>query len=957
MQRHQSAFPIGRSSERGAAALPWLRGILLQVNPDLLLIIRQALDLPAEARAEFVRAACPEDPEQQARILAEVSVSEREVSRLNQLSDHEAQAQISRLGLQTGLQVGAFKLLRELGAGGMGVVWLAERCDGFSQTVAIKWLHAVGQRGLTQRFERERALLARLQHPNIARILDGGEWQGLPWYAMEYVEGQTLDRYVRTEAPNLVQRLNLMLQICAAVQYAHQNLIVHRDLKPANVLVSADGQVKLLDFGIAKLLDDTDQLTETRAPMTLAYAAPEQIAGDVVTVATDVYALGGLMYEMLTGQRPYRAHSSLNLMHLIANTDPEPPSRVSVNADASTLPPALQVPADLDTITLKALARRPERRYPSVAALVDDLRCFRDGFPISARRDSSWYRFRLWLNRHRLAAALAGLALLSLIGGAVVASVQAARAQLEAERAQRAAGTAEAVGAAMTTLLAAAGPDQNGGVELTVREALNLGSAEALGKVAEQPAVSAALRATLARVYIDLGDAERALELIRDANLGAASEQDRRALQVIEVEAFTALGDYAKARARVDQIDAEFRQLPANHPARRDYLPTRATFEQEGGDLAAARQAISDWVTESRALSPPDPDTLSMALETAADIAMSETRWSEAVAMLTEAKHLLTQIKKSELRRARVDGMLGRALRESGNHGAATDLLAESVAWHIRVLGPDHPQTLTVRSEQAIHFAEITNLAESRKLQEMLLQDRIRVFGKDHPDVAIGYNQLALTEYNIADYAAAADHFRAGLEILQRKLPPEHHYIITLRANLAGALCEIGRAAEALPILTDIIAINRKAQSLTLDANLLTRGLALEQLQRYEEARNDFAEAYAMNQDDAHAQERNWARILLGRAERRLGQYARAQALLTEAVAWAEASDIGCGVRCALANLELSRVLKALQRPQAEVVPLAQRALDVRRNRLGEDHALTEEARAWLASVQSTTRR
>ncbi|AVP98413.1 hypothetical protein C7S18_14990 [Ahniella affigens] len=925
------------------------------MKPEHVLVIRQALDLPASERVAYVQSACPGDPSAEVAILEAVALSELEVSRLAAAptAEHGTSPQLS--SLQPGLQVGAFRLVRELGAGGMGVVWLAERTDGFAQIVAIKWLHA-GHRGLLQRFQRERTLLARLQHPHIGRILDGGDWNGVPWYAMEYVDGQTLDRFVQTEASTLRQRLDLILQICDAVQYAHQHLIVHRDLKPANVLVDGTGRVKLLDFGIAKVLDDTDQLTETRAPMTLAYAAPEQISGEAVTVATDVYALGGLLYELLAGQRPYRASSSVNLMHQIANTDPEPPSKAPGGGEAKTLPVTLVVPEDLDTITLKALARKPERRYASVALLADDLRRFRDGFPISARPDSSWYRLRLWLQRHRLAAALAGLVLMSILTGAIVSSVQAARARAEAERAQRAAKTAEVVGSAMRTLLAAAGPDQNGGVVLTVREALDLGSNNALSEVAAEPAVAAALRSTLARVYLDLGDFEQALALAKDADLEAASDVDRRALQVTMLEAHNALSDYPAARALVERIDADFRKLPANDPSRMDYLPARALFEQEGGDIKQARVLIDAWVAETRLLKPADPDALALALETASDIAMAEGRWSDAVQSGREARELLNGIKRSELRRARVDGMLGRALRENGDREGAAALLADSVAWHTKVLGADHPQTLTVRSELAIHFADTANLKAARDVYESILKDRIRTNGPKHPKVAVSYGQLALTEYNLADYAAAAAHFRKALEIFEAKLAPDHPYVQTTQGNLAGALSELGQADQALPILDQLIVHARATTLPTLAANLMTRGLALEQLHRQVEARNDFKEAMTIQEARFGSAMGLWPRTLYARAERHLGQTELARELLAPAVVNPEWEGAGCGPRCAVAHFEYARTLHELKRPLAEVLPLAERALAVRRERMGPEHALTREVADWIAQVRSDDR-
>lgn len=293
-------------------------------------------------------------------------------------------------------QIGPFVLRRLLGRGGMGSVYLAERADGgFEQTVALKLLHTHVDPSAQRRFARERQILVRLQHPNIARFLDGGmDARGQPWYAMERVDGKTLAQHAQSVGATLDERIELMLQVCDAVQFAHANLILHRDLKPANILVDAGGSVKLLDFGIAKLLSgegstDPDATLAGQQAFTPDYAAPEQVRGESVSTATDLYSLGVVLYELLTGSRPF-PRSAFGPVLVADAALPEPPSRRALSqghrADAARLR------GDLDTIVATCLQPEPARRYRSVTALRSDLQRYLAGQPIEARPDAFGYR-------------------------------------------------------------------------------------------------------------------------------------------------------------------------------------------------------------------------------------------------------------------------------------------------------------------------------------------------------------------------------------------------------------------------------------------------------------------------------------------------------------------------------------------------------------------------------------
>lgn len=406
-------------------------------------LLEVGLSLPADQRAAW-QAALP--PQHQALIAplkallarAEVDTDDflQEPLALTQDDADDASPAI----LEPGDRIGPYRLVHELGAGGMASVWLAEREDGARRSVALKLPHMGWSAGIDRRVARERDILAGLEHPNIARLYEAGVTpEARPWLAMEYVQGQPLDVHCREQRLDVRQRLALFLQVADAVVCAHSRLVVHRDLKPNNILVTAQGDVRLLDFGVAKLLQDDEgsaQLTRALGcAVTPDYAAPEQVAGQEVTLATDVYALGIVLYELLTGQRPYSMSGvPLSGLHQALQTANVPLASSRVGADAGL---ARQLRGDLDTILSKALRKTPAHRYASVEALASDLRRHLAGEPVLAQAPHWRYRAGKFLLRHRLGA-LAGLAVTaSLLAGLGLALWQAGQAREQAERAEQ----------------------------------------------------------------------------------------------------------------------------------------------------------------------------------------------------------------------------------------------------------------------------------------------------------------------------------------------------------------------------------------------------------------------------------------------------------------------------------------------------------------------------------------
>ncbi|MDQ4122646.1 MAG: protein kinase [Acidobacteriota bacterium] len=427
-------------------------------------IYLHASELSAAEQINFVRQACGEDTELR-----------REVEKLLKLHDEAAdfletsalaavQAAARRVTADDaiGMIVGNYRLMREIGRGGMGRVYLAARADdAFEQRVAVKFVRGdVDSDAVWRRFRRERQILADLEHPFIARLIDGGvtDRENLPYLVMEYVEGVPLDEYLRTNDLPLHARLDLFRQICQAVEYAHSRLIVHRDLKPSNILITKNGTPKLLDFGIAKILDTGNETGETRTGLfafTPNYAAPEQIRGETLTTASDVYSLGVILYEMLTSTRPFSLENNnlSQIIQIVGEVQPTAPSDVShrkaekwkkgeeENQSFSTSPflhfSFSQLKGDLDNIVLKALKKEPHRRYKSVEQFSEDVRRYLAGLPVLARPDTISYRAEKFFRRNRVAAIAATFVLLALCGGAAATLWQARTARFERDRAER----------------------------------------------------------------------------------------------------------------------------------------------------------------------------------------------------------------------------------------------------------------------------------------------------------------------------------------------------------------------------------------------------------------------------------------------------------------------------------------------------------------------------------------
>ncbi|GAB5537623.1 MAG: hypothetical protein Rubg2KO_38720 [Rubricoccaceae bacterium] len=668
--------------------------------------------------------------------------------------------------------VGPWKPIHRLGVGGMGVVYAAEHTDpSFRQQAALKLVRPGYGAAFQRRFLRERSLLAEMDHPGVARLLGGGVTEdGLPYLAMELVEGRAITTHAQAEALRTRDRLGLFLQACDAVAYAHQRLIVHRDLKPDHVLVTEGTagrtQVKLLDFGVAKLLESTEGdevLTQTGgAPHTPQYAAPEQLVGGAITTATDVYALGLILYELLTDKRAYDLGglAPADRAPLIATTVPDRPStRVGDTSLARTLR------GDLDTIVLKAIAKEPERRYASAEALAADIQRYLDGLPITARPDSVTYRVGKFCRRHLGGVTAASIALVAVLGGAGVALWQAQEARAEAAK-------AEAVRDFLVEMVGAASPTEEGRdvrvADLLDRAVAQLDSADEATR--QDSDIEAALRQSIGSTYRGLGlwdEAERQLE----AALGLY-EREHGPNHMLVADAQAALGRMARQQGEYAAADS---------------LHTLALATAR--DRYGARDArVATYIHQ-----------LGQVAYQAGELDRAETLHREGLA-IDEANGLTGESMALGLGNlAVVVGDLGRFEEAAVLQERELALLKEANA------GPG--DIASAAQNLSALRADQGDLENAIAAQVEALELVKEAFGDEHYKVVIGHINLGSMYVDAQSYAEAEQTLRSGLDLGTRTLGADHPYLGYLQNHLARSLDGLGRYADAEAAVRRALAI------------------------------------------------------------------------------------------------------------------------------------------------------
>lgn len=777
-----------------------------------------------------------------------------------------------------GRRIGPYRVVREQGRGGMGRVFLCERDDGhFDQIVAVKVLqHTLTGETVLERFRQERQILARLQHPNIARLLDGGvTHDGQPYFALEYVDGEPIDRYCDEHGLGVEARLRLFQDVCRALVYAHGNLVVHRDLKPDNILVTPEGRAKLLDFGIAKVLEEDDGgplLTRTAMwALTPAYASPEQVRGEPAGTSTDVYSLGVVLYELLTGVRPYEidARSPTAVERVICATEPDRPStRVAKDTSAtpdtaraigrqrSTDPERLRrrLAGDLDVICMKALRKEPGERYGSVDALLDDIARHLDGRTVRARPATLGYRVSKAVRRNRWAFGTAAgviVTMSSLVGFYTV------RLAEERDAARIEAAKAQEVASFLQGLFEISDPDESRGETITARELLDAGAREVNDGLQTQPEVQATMLRVIGEVYMTLGLSREARPLLERAlalhgELYGPDSPEAAFTRLSLASTRQDLGDIDEAGPLFrDAVASLERSLPPDDPILADAVEQLAYWLETDGDYEGAearyRQALLRLRTSATA-----PDERIASLLARLGNLLRQTDDEEAAEpLLREALALQRAVhgdRHSDV--ASTMRQLASLLRDQDRFDEAEPLYQDVLSIRREVLGPVHPEVAGALNSYAIMLSRMGEtdraIAAYEEFAEML--DQIHD-GGPHPDVAVAHHNVAteLTGAGRAD--EAVDHFLRSLEVQDLVYRDGHPNRAFPRVGLAAAYRELGRPVEAEALLREALDIRRTALPeghRHIGEALSDLGAALMDQGRHAEAEPLLVEAYDM---------------------------------------------------------------------------------------------------------------
>jgi eukaryotic-like serine/threonine-protein kinase len=897
-------------------------------------LLERALDVPAAGRGAFLDDACGDDTALRSLLESLLAAADRPAGLLDEPLSAVAGGLLAP-EVPRPDRLGPFRVTGTLGHGGMGVVYAGERADGaFEQRVALKVVRGhAGRAEFTERFLAERSIQARLAHPNIVRLLDGGATDlGEPWFAMELVEGEPLTVHADRRGLDLRARVRLLSAVCEAVRYAHAQRVVHRDLKPSNLLVTADGQVKLLDFGIARVLDPGGTggeapvtRTDLRA-LTPEYAAPEQVRGEPVTPATDVYALGAVLYELLAGARAQRVDRSAPpsaIERAICDTEP-PPLRAAARAAGRA------VDDDLDTVVRTALHKDPGRRYPSAAELLEDLERWQAGLPIRARPDSAGYRLRKYARRHRLELGAALAITLALGGGTALAARQAAVAEREAAH-------AAAARDFLAGLFGGVTPAEALGREVTARELLDRGAASIDQALGDRPRLHADLLGQLASIYHDLGHYERADSLARRAVAVAGAVDGGRgaltaALLARRARIVDAMGRPAEAESLlIDARRIQRRAAPRDRELEAAILHALGLVAVDLGRTDEAVAALERSLALTRALrGPAHPDVAweLNALGIVLHDAGREPARAESLFRATLAIQRRTLAAGHPSLLATLTN-LADVLRGRGAYDEAETLLAEELAVRRRVLGAAHPDVAYSLNALALLAEEQGRYAEAESLHVAALGLRRDALGPDHPMTVASLNNLAVVRYRRNDLAGAAEAFREAAAVFRRTLGPEHRSYNTALHNLGVVLTGLGRAAEAEPLLREALALRVATQGdSTPDVAASHRGLgvAAQRRGRLAEAENHFRAAVAIYRRVFPDASLRTAEALLGLGEvlTARGRPAEALPLLDEVVAVRDSLLVPGDYRRGEALLALGRGLARAGRGREARPPLLQ---------------------------------
>lgn len=766
------------------------------------IIFEEALKLDEPGRSAFLQSACENDSEMidEVRSLIEADSNVPEFLK-GQAADS---ININLNKNYEGITIGKYKIKSQIAEGGMGSVFLAERADGqFQQKVALKIIKpGMNSAEIIRRFGNERQILASLQHPNIARLLDGGlTEENLPYFTMEYVEGKPIDEYCGENKLTIEERLILFSKVCTVVQYAHQNLVIHRDLKPGNIMIKKDRTVKLLDFGIAKVLSEDEHYQQTAftgtgfTAMTPEYASPEQIKGKHVTTSTDIYSLGLVLYQLLTGQKAYRIQSRIpaELEKIICLTEPQKPSsRITSKKNKAVqekniFPDSFKIEADklkkilsgdLDNICLMALRKEPERRYNSAEQFRQDILNYLAGRPVNARQSTAAYRTGKFISRHKFGVITAAVIFILIASITAFYTNQLAN---ERDKARLEAVKAEQVADFLKNIFKVSDPYQARGETITARELLDKGAKKINMELSDQPSVKATMLNLIGEVYINLGLYNKAEKLLKEALIIRQKYNEGKAENAKSLddlgEVYMFKGEYAKAVPLIRQSIAMYDEISQKNGE--DFATTLGDLAWYYFGTGSYEKSDSVYIAAIKLLKKEFGDKSELLYTLINDLALNyheEGKYEAADSLFKEAltaqKKLYGNKPHPELSTTTYN--YAELLRDKGNYDEAEKMFKTSLSMDIALDGPEHPDVAYSMQGLASIYRIKGNYDKAKALFQKVLDMRIKFLGKEHPDVAYAISNIGLVYYSEQKYDSAKIFYRKSL-LMHEKLNGEKH--------------------------------------------------------------------------------------------------------------------------------------------------------------------------------------
>ena len=906
-------------------------------------LLHEALSRPAQERGAFLDEACGDDAALRSELESLIEADEAAGSFLALPILEESTVADQRIG--------PYRLVRKLGEGGMSVVYMAQRDDEeYERLVALKLIRVgMDSEDQLRRFRVERQVLAQLVHPNIARLYDGGTTgEGLPYFAMELVEGEPIDVYCDRLRLGVRSRLELFIQVCSAVRAAHQNLVVHRDIKPSNILVTAEGVPKLLDFGIAKLLDPRwdsaghEATVKWLRVMTPSYASPEQVRGEAITTASDVYSLGVLLYGLLTGDLPHRFEDRTP-SQVERQLAEEEPTRASVavadkavaaaRRGVSTGELVRQLVGDLDNVVAKALHKDPAQRYGSAEQLAEDLRRHLAGLTVTAHPDSFGYRARKFLRRHRAPVAVTAAFVAVVVCAAVLLALQSTRIARERDLAQQERDKARQIAAftqdvfTFSDPFAVPGSGPPPGETLLARDVLEHAAERIARELEDQPEIQAALRNTIGSVYASLALYDEARKHL-NAALAARRELHGREHPSV-----------AESLHQLAMVIHDQGEYQAAEPLLREALRIRrTTLGEEHQDcamslrgLAVARHSQGDYESSEtlyrqalelqRRLLAPDHDELVTTLNGLAILLHDRGDLDDAEALYRETLDLRRKsLGEEHPLVAESYNNLGILIGQQGRFDQSEPLLRRALSLYRKALGEKHPEVARILANLGSLLSEQGRYADAEAAYSKALDLHREILGEQHPMVAMDVSNLAVLMREKGELERAEALYREALSLLLASLGEEHAHTAFVRSFLAEVLLAQGDYAEAEVLFEKVLSVQRRLLG------------------------------------PEHPQIA-WTLQKLAELHRKKGDRAGAEALFREALAMQRAVLDGDHVEMAKSLMELGALLSESEHGDPSCAELLQEALEINRRLLPEDHWLTAHAASLLGECLVRLRR